>query len=308
MALRIIFMGTPEFSVPTLVALVGEGHEVVACYSQPPRPAGRRGLELKKSPVHAKAEELGIPVFTPESLKPKEEQQKFSDLEADVAIVIAYGLLLPEAILEAPRLRCYNGHASLLPRWRGAAPIQRAIMAGDEETGVNVMKMDLGLDTGPVALFEKLPISQNMTAGELHDQLSLTTAKLMVDAARLLKNSVVELTEQSEDGVLYASKIEKSETRIDWSKPAAEVHNHIRGLSPFPGVWCEMQLGGKLQRVKVLSSELSDANGAPGTIVDDTMTIACSSGSVKLTKVQRAGKQLQTAEEFLRGNKVEAVF
>ncbi len=308
MALRIIFMGTPEFSVPTLVALVGEGHEVVACYSQPPRPAGRRGLALKKSPVHAKAEELGIPVFTPESLKPKEEQQKFSDLEADVAIVIAYGLLLPEAILEAPRLRCYNGHASLLPRWRGAAPIQRAIMAGDEETGVNVMKMDLGLDTGPVALFEKLPISQNMTAGELHDQLSLTTAKLMVDAARLLKNSVVELTEQSEDGVLYASKIEKSETRIDWSKPAAEVHNHIRGLSPFPGVWCEMQLGGKLQRVKVLSSELSDANGAPGTIVDDTMTIACSSGSVKLTKVQRAGKQLQTAEEFLRGNKVEAVF
>lgn len=307
MALRIIFMGTPEFSVPSLVALVGEGHEVVACYSQPPRPAGRRGLELKKSPVHAKAEELGIPVFTPESLKSEEEQQKFADLGADVTIVIAYGLLLPEPILEAPRLGCYNGHASLLPRWRGAAPIQRAIMAGDEETGVNVMKMDAGLDTGPVALCEKLPISQNMTAGELHDQLSLTTAKLMVDAARLLKNSAVELTEQSEDGVLYASKIEKSETRIDWSKPAAQVHNHIRGLSPFPGAWCEMQVGGKLQRVKVLSSELSDANGTPRTIIDDTMTIACGSGSVRLIKVQRAGKQVQTAEEFLRGNKIEAV-
>ena len=217
MALRIIFMGTPEFSVPSLMALVAEGHEVVACYSQPPRPAGRRGLELKKSPVHAKAEELGIPVFTPESLKSQEEQQKFADFDADVAVVIAYGLLLPEAILEAPRLGCYNGHASLLPRWRGAAPIQRAIMAGDEETGVNIMKMDIGLDTGPVALCEKLAISENMTAGELHDQLSLTTAELMSDAAIQLENNAIELTKQSADGVLYASKIEKSETRINWS-------------------------------------------------------------------------------------------
>lgn len=307
MPLRIIFMGTPDFSVPSLMQLVGEGHEVVACYSQPPRPAGRRGLELKKSPVHAKAEELGITVFTPESLKSKEEQQKFVDLNADVAIVIAYGLLLPKEILEAPRLGCFNGHGSLLPRWRGAAPIQHSIMAGDEETGVNIMKMDISLDTGPVALCEKLPISKNMTAGELHDALSLATARLMIDAASLLEKSAIKLTEQSEQGVVYASKIEKSETRIDWSKPAEEVHNHIRGLSPFPGAWCEMKLGGKLQRVKALSSELADATGEQGTIIGENLTIACGSGSIRLTKVQRAGKQVQTAEEFLRGNKIEAI-
>ena len=307
MSLRIIFMGTPDFSVPSLVALVEQGHELIACYSQPPRPAGRRGLELKKSPVHEKAEAFGIPVFTPVSLKSEEQQQKFLTLNADVAIVIAYGLLLPQAILDAPRLGCYNGHASLLPRWRGAAPLQRAIMAGDEETGVNIMKMDIGLDTGPVALSDKMPISENMTAGGLHDALSRMTAHLMVKATSVLENDAINLIEQSEESVVYASKIEKSETRIDWSKSGYEVHNHIRGLSPFPGAWCEMQLGGKLQRVKILSSEFSNGTGEAGKVLDDALTIACGEGAVKLTRVQRAGKQAQSAEEFLRGNKVEAI-
>ncbi len=303
MSLRIVFMGTPDFSVPSLVALVEQGHEMVACYSQPPRPAGRRGLELKKSPVHEKAEDFGIPVFTPESLKSEEEQQKFTDLKADVAIVIAYGLLLPKAVLDAPRLGCYNGHASLLPRWRGAAPLQRAIMAGDKETGVNIMKMDVGLDTGPIGLSEKIVITENMTTGELHDVLSQLTAEMMVTAVSALEQGSLTLTEQSEGGVVYASKIEKSESRIDWSKPAQEVHNHIRGLSPFPGAWCEMELGGKLQRVKVLNSKLANSSGAHGAIFDD-LTIYCGEGSVKLTRVQRAGKQAQSAEEFLRGNKL----
>lgn len=304
MALRIIFMGTPDFSVPALAELVANGHDVIVCYSQPPRPAGRRGLELKKSPVHEKAESFGIPVFTPESLKSQEEQDKFADLQADVAIVIAYGLLLPKAILEAPRLGCYNGHASLLPRWRGAAPIQRAIMAGDTETGVNIMKMDVGLDTGPVALAGTLPIGENMTAGELHDALSAMTANLMVIAVGALERGSLELTGQSEEGVVYASKIEKSQTRIDWSKPAQDVHNHIRGLSPFPGAWCEMQLGGKLQRVKILKSELGQGSGKAGQVLDDALTIACGEDSVRLIKAQRAGKQAQSAEEFLLGNKL----
>lgn len=306
MPLRIIFMGTPDFSVPSLAALVEAGHEILACYSQPPRPAGRRGLELKKSPVHTKAESLGIPVFTPENFKSEEEIDKFKALKADVAIVIAYGLLLPKAILEAPRLGCYNGHASLLPRWRGAAPLQRAIMAGDKETGVNIMKMDVGLDTGPVALSQTLAISDNMTAGELHDALSKVTAELMVKTARDLEDNRIILKEQSEEGVLYASKIEKSESRIDWSRPAQDVHNHIRGLSPFPGAWCEMQLGGKLQRVKVLNSQLGEGKGEAGDVLEG-LTICCGERAVKLIRVQRAGKQAQSAEEFLRGNKVEAV-
>lgn len=300
-------MGTPEFSVPALIELAGHGHEIVACYSQPPRPAGRRGLELKKSPVHEKAEQFGIPVHTPESLKGEAEQATFAAHGADVAVVIAYGLLLPQAILDAPTHGCYNGHASLLPRWRGAAPIQRAIMAGDTETGVNIMKMEAGLDTGPVGLGERLPILPNQTAAELHDQLSQLTADLMVRAMGALERGSLTLTPQSEDGVLYAHKISKDETRIDWSKPANEVHNHIRGLSPFPGSWCEMTIGGKPQRVKVLSSTLTDGSGEPGTMLDDRLTIACGSGAVHLVRVQRAGKQPQAADEFLRGNTIEAV-
>ncbi|MDJ0612836.1 MAG: methionyl-tRNA formyltransferase [Rhizobiaceae bacterium] len=305
--MRIVFMGTPEFSAPALQALADAGHEIVACYSQPPRPAGRRGLELKKSPVHEKAEALGIPVFTPESLKGEAEQAEFAAHKADVAVVIAYGLLLPKAILEAPTHGCYNGHASLLPRWRGAAPIQRAIMAGDTETGVGIMKMDVGLDTGDVALEERVPIDENMAAGELHDVLSAITADLMVRAMDRLEKGELSLTPQSDEGILYAKKIVKDETRINWSKPAKEVHNHIRGLSPFPGAWCEMMIGGKPQRVKVLSSELGEENGEPGAMLDNELTIACGDGAVRLIKVQRAGKQAQSADEFLRGNSIEAV-
>lgn len=300
-------MGTPEFSVPALIELVGHGHEVVACYSQPPRPAGRRGLELKKSPIHEKAEQFGIPVHTPQSLKDEKEQSVFAAYDADVAVVIAYGLLLPQSILDAPTYGCYNGHASLLPRWRGAAPIQRAIMAGDTETGVNIMKMEAGLDTGPVALEQRLPILQNQTAAELHDQLSQLTADMMVRAMGALERGSLTLNRQPETGVVYAHKIAKEETRIDWSKPADEVHNHIRGLSPFPGSWCEMTIGGKNQRVKVLSSEVASGAGAAGSRLDDGLTIACGSGAVRLVRVQRAGKQPQAADEFLRGNTIEAV-
>ena len=300
-------MGTPEFATNTLVELVGHGHEVVACYSQPPRPAGRRGLELRKSPVHEKAEAFGIPVYTPESLKGPEEQSEFLALKADVAVVVAYGLLLPVKVLNAPNLGCYNGHASLLPRWRGAAPIQRAIMAGDEHTGVNIMKMEAGLDTGPVALSEKVEIGPDMTGGELHDLLAKITAQLMVVAMGALERGSLDLKPQAADGVTYAKKIEKSETRIDWSAPATDVHNQIRGLSPFPGSWCEMQLGGELQRVKILASRLVAGTGVAKTLLDDELTIACGKGAVRLVRLQRAGKQVQDAEEFLRGNKVEAV-
>jgi len=299
-------MGTPEFSVPSLVELISHGHEVVACYSQPPRPAGRRGLELKKSPVHEKAESFGIPVFTPESLKDEAEQIEFASHNADVAIVIAYGLLLPKPILEAPQYGCYNGHASLLPRWRGAAPIQRAIMAGDVETGVNIMKMDEGLDTGDVALSERFAIGENITAGELHDALSLLTADLMVRAVGALERGSLVLTPQLEDGVLYASKILKDETRIDWTKPAPDIHNHIRGLSPFPGAWCEMKLGGKVQRVKILGAELASSSGKPASITEG-LTVCCGEGAINITRLQRAGKQTQSAEEFLRGNAIEDV-
>ncbi|MEM7068044.1 MAG: methionyl-tRNA formyltransferase [Pseudomonadota bacterium] len=307
MPLRIVFMGTPEFSVPSLVELIGHGHEVVACYTQPPRPAGRRGLEPKKSPIHEKAEQFGIPVFTPASLKDETEQQTFSDLQADVAIVIAYGLILPQPILDAPGYGCYNGHASLLPRWRGAAPIQRAIMAGDKETGVNIMKMDAGLDTGAVALGERVPITVNMTAGELHDRLSHLTADLMIRGMSALERGSLESVPQDEAGVTYAEKISKDETRINWSLPALKVHNHIRGLSPFPGAWCEMQIGGKSQRVKVLVSELADGAGEPGTLLCESSIIACGEGAVRLIQVQRAGKQVQNFEEFLRGNRIESI-
>ena len=300
-------MGTPDFSVPSLVALHEHGHEIVACYSQPPRPAGRRGLELKKSPVHEKAEQLGIPVHTPISLKAEEQQAEFANHKADVAVVIAYGLLLPKPILDAPKHGCFNGHASLLPRWRGAAPIQRAIMSGDSETGVNIMQMDVGLDTGPVALSQPVAITENMTASELHDELSQVTARLMVEAMDELEAGTLETTPQSEQGVTYAEKISKDESRIDWRKTAAEVHNHIRGLSPFPGAWCEMTIGGKVQRVKVLASECVNAAGEPGQLIGEDLTIACAEGAVRLIKVQRAGKQAQAADEFLRGNAIEAV-
>jgi len=303
MPLRLIFMGTPDFSVPVLTNLIGHGHEIVAVYSQPPRPAGR-GMEEKKSPVHQTAERFGIPVFTPLSLKDEKEQAAFKALDADAALVVAYGLLLPQAILDGVPQGCWNGHASLLPRWRGAAPIQRAIMAGDKETGVMVMRMEAGLDTGPVAMAERIAITDDMTASDLHDQLSQTCADLMIRAMGALERGQLDTTPQSSDGVTYAAKIEKAEARIDWSKPAQQVHDHIRGLSPFPGAWCEMEIGGKPIRVKILRSEMAEGEGAAGTVMDDQLKIACGDDAIRLTHLQRAGKSAQSADEFLRGNKV----
>ncbi|SNZ21593.1 methionyl-tRNA formyltransferase [Cohaesibacter gelatinilyticus] len=298
--LRVVFMGTPDFAVPTLMEIVGQGHEVVAVYSQPPRPAGR-GMEERKSPVHEKAELLGLPVFTPTSLRSEEEQAKFAALQADVAVVVAYGLLLPKEILEAPENGCLNLHGSLLPRWRGAAPIQRAIMEGDAETGVEVMRMGEGLDTGPVCMIERITISENMTAGDLHDRMMVLGADLMVRSLAALSRGALAEQEQDEEGVLYAKKVEKAESRIDFSKPAQDVHNHIRGLSPFPGAWCEMEIKGKKQRVKIIRSELADGSGEPGSVLDEDMTIACGEGAVRLIELQRSGKGAMNAEDFQRG-------
>lgn len=301
MSLRIIFMGTPEFSVPTLRTLVDAGHQIVAVYSQPPRPGGRRGLDLQKSPVHQAAELLGLPVFTPVNFKDQEEREKFRALDADVAVVVAYGLLLPEAILTGTRDGCYNGHASLLPRWRGAAPIQRAIMAGDAKTGMMVMKMDKGLDTGPVALTREVEIGPSMTAGELHDKLMHVGAKAIGEAMVALESGNLPLTPQPDDGVLYASKIDKGETRIDFAKAAADVHNHIRGLAPFPGAWFELEIGGKPERVKVLGSELAEGNGPAGELLSDDLVVACATGAIRLTRLQKAGGKPLPAADFLRG-------
>lgn len=306
MALRIIFMGTPEFSVPTLRALKDAGHDIVAVYSQPPRPGGRRGLDLQKSPVHQAAELLGIPVLTPLNFKDEADREQFRSFAADVAVVVAYGLLLPEAILNGTRLGCYNGHASLLPRWRGAAPIQRAIMAGDRKTGMMVMKMEKGLDTGPVALTREVEIGENTTAGELHDQLMLVGARAMVEAMQRLEEGDLPLTSQPEEGVLYASKIDKNETRIDFSRPAREVHNHIRGLSPFPGAWFEVEFTGRPERIKVLSSELAEGQGAAGAVLDERLAIACGSGAIRLTRLQKAGGRPLAAADFLRGTPLPA--
>ncbi|NUS69368.1 MAG: methionyl-tRNA formyltransferase [Ensifer adhaerens] len=304
MSLRIIFMGTPEFSVPTLAALAEAGHQIVAAYTQPPRPGGRRGLDLQKSPVHQAAELLGIPVLTPLNFKDEADRQTFRDFGADVAVVVAYGLLLPEAILTGTKLGCYNGHASLLPRWRGAAPLQRAIMAGDHETGMMVMKMEKGLDTGPVALTKTVQISETMTGGELHDRLMQVGASLMREAMAKLEAGDLPLTVQAEEGVVYAQKISKTETRIDFARPAREVHDHIRGLSPFPGAWFELEIAGRPERIKVLNSEPASGEGEAGTVLDDNLTIACAEGAVRLTRLQRAGGKALGAADFLRGTPV----
>ena len=306
MSLSIIFMGTPEFSVPTLRLLVDAGHRIIAVYTQPPRPGGRRGLDLQKSPVHQAAELLGLPVFTPVNFKDPEERERFAALKADVAVVVAYGLLLPEAVLNGTRDGCYNGHASLLPRWRGAAPIQRAIMAGDAETGMMVMKMDKGLDTGAVALTRTVEIGPNMTAGELHDRLMQVGAKAMAEAMVKLEMNDLPLTPQPEDGVLYAAKIDKAETRIDFARPALDVHNHIRGLAPFPGAWFELEIGGKPERVKVLGSELAEGEGPAGQLLSDDLVVACASGAVRLTRLQKAGGKPLAAADFLRGTPLAA--
>jgi methionyl-tRNA formyltransferase len=300
MALRVVFMGTPDFSVPTLSEIVSAGHDVAGVYTQPPRPAGR-GMEARKSPVHVFAEEAAIPVFTPKTLRRREIQEGFASLSPDVAVVAAYGLLLPPPVLRTPPLGCLNLHASLLPRWRGAAPIQRAIMAGDKETGVMIMKMDQGLDTGPVALADDLLIGPDVTAGEIHDQLSLMGASLMLSALSLLERGELIFSRQPSEGATYAPKITKEETRIDWTKTSAEVHNQIRGLSPYPGAWFEALLGGKAERVKVLRSVLVPGKGDPGQLLDANLTVACGSLAVRLTQVQRSGKRPMGGADFLRG-------
>jgi methionyl-tRNA formyltransferase len=292
--MRVIFMGTPEFSVPVLDALVAAGHEIAAVYCQPPRPAGR-GKRDRPSPVQARAESLGLPVRHPESLKGAEAQAEIAALEADVAVVVAYGLILPRAVLDAPAHGCLNIHASLLPRWRGAAPIQRAIMAGDAETGICIMRMEAGLDTGPVLLREATPIGAEDTAGSLHDRLSEMGARLVTEA--LARLDTLAPRPQPEIGVTYAAKIEKAEARIDWQRPATEVDRSIRGLSPFPGAWC---LAGD-ERVKILGSVLAEGQGAPGEVLDDRLTVACGSGAIRLTRLQRAGRGSQGTAEFLRG-------
>jgi methionyl-tRNA formyltransferase len=301
MPLRLIFMGTPDFAVPTLLELVAHGHEVVAVYTRAPKPGGRRGLQLQPTPVEQEARRLGIPVLTPKTLKMPEALEEFRAHEADAAVVVAYGMILPQAILDAPKLGCFNLHASLLPRWRGAAPINRAIMAGDAESGVMVMKMDVGLDTGDVAMAERLAISDSMTASDLHDALAPLGADLMVRAMGALERGRLQLSKQSEDGVTYAAKIEKAEARIDWSKPAREVLRHIHGLSPFPGAWCELADDGGPVRLKILRCELAGGAGAPGAVLDDDLAIACGDRAIRLLELQREGKARMQAADFLRG-------
>ncbi|MDB5509288.1 MAG: methionyl-tRNA formyltransferase [Hyphomicrobiales bacterium] len=298
--MRIVFMGTPDFAVPVMTEILGQGHEIVAVYTRAPKPAGR-GMDLRPSPVHALAEDFGCPVFTPKSLRTEEAAEIFRSHAADVAVVVAYGLILPLAILEAPRLGCLNLHGSLLPRWRGAAPIQRAIMAGDRETGVMVMRMEEGLDTGPVGMAERVVITDDMSAGELHDRLSVIGADLMVRALAALARDSLQFTPQSEVGVTYAHKIEKSEARIDWTRAARSLHDHVRGLSPFPGAFFEVDLGRGPERVKVLRAKPCEGAGAPGDVLDDALAIACGTGALRLLEVQRAGKQPMKADEFLRG-------
>jgi methionyl-tRNA formyltransferase len=306
MALRLIFMGTPDFAVAALDALHQVGHAICAVYTQPPRPAGRRGLELTPSPVQKRAESLGLEVRSPQTLRDAAEHQAVAALNADAAIVVAYGLLLPKPVLDAPRLGCFNIHGSFLPRWRGAAPIHRAIMAGDTETGVMVMRMDEGLDTGPVALTQKLMIEADETTGQLHDRMAMAGGRLIVEAMAQLEAGKLTLTPQPQAGVTYAKKIDKAEARINWAMPAVDIHNCIRGLSPFPGAWCEMDFGQngspQIERVKLLGSTL-DIGSVPALVVP-----CGDGGNVAITRLQRAGGKATDAAIFLNGQTPRAVF
>lgn len=294
--MRLAFMGTPDFAVQVLKALIAAGHEVVRVYTQPPRPAGR-GKAPRPSAVQTAADEAGLPVATPESLRDPAVIADFAALDLDAAVVVAYGQILPRPALDAPRLGCLNLHASLLPRWRGAAPIQRAIMAGDAETGVGVMRMEAGLDTGPVLAEARTPIAPDDTAATLHDRLAHLGASLMVETLERLDAGSITPRAQPRDGVTYAAKITKDEARIDWRRPATEVDALIRGLSPFPGAWCEIDG----QRVKILLSRVEDGSGAPGTVLDGTLLVACGTGAVRLLRLQRAGRGAADARGFLRG-------
>ena len=304
MSLRVIFMGTPDFAVPTLTEIIGQGHEVVSCYTRAPAQAGR-GLDLKPSPVQVAAERFGIPVFTPKTLKGEEAAETIASQEADVAVVVAYGMILPQSILDLPELGCLNLHTSLLPRWRGAAPIQRAVMAGDAESGVCVMKMEAGLDTGPVGMVESLPIGPDMTAGELHDRLAPLGADLMVRALAALGRGALQFTPQAEEGMTYAAKIGNAEAKLNWARPAQQVHDLVRGLSPFPGAFAEIDLGKGPERLKLLRTARAGGAAEPGTLLDDEGTVACAVGAVKLLQVQRAGGRPVSGAEFLRGARLE---
>ena len=296
--MKVVFMGTPDFSVPVLDALVEAGHEVVCVYCQPPRPAGR-GKKDRPTPVHARAEALGLPVRHPVSLKGEAEQAEFAALGADIAVVVAYGLILPQAILDAPTKGCLNIHASLLPRWRGAAPIHRAIMSGDAATGICIMQMEAGLDTGPVLLRKETPIGETETTDQLHDRLSTMGAECIVEALSTLDTLTPEV--QPEEGVTYASKIDKAEAAVDWAKPANEISRQIRGLATFPGAWTTH----KGERIKLLGAELAEGQGAAGTVIGPALTVACAEGAVRITKAQRAGKGAQDIDTFLRGWPIE---
>ncbi len=303
MPLRLVFMGTPDFAVPTLTEIAARGYEIAAVYTRAPKPAGR-GMALQETPVARTARQFGLPVFTPKTLRTAEATELFRSHGADAALVVAYGLILPKPILDAVPLGCFNLHASLLPRWRGAAPINRAIMAGDRESGVMVMRMDDGLDTGAVAMSERVAIPPDMTAGDLHDVLARLGADLMLRALAALERGQLSLAPQAEHGVTYAAKIDKAETRIDWTKPAEAVHNQCRGLSPFPGAWFEIE-GSPPVRIKVLRTQRVEGSGAPGTVLDSRLTIACGEGAVRILALQRAGRAPMTAEEFLRGTRLE---
>ncbi|MBX4335339.1 methionyl-tRNA formyltransferase [Bartonella raoultii] len=309
MALRLSFMGTPDFSVPILHALLEAGHDIVAVYSQPPRPAGRRGLKLVPSPVQNAAQEKSLPIFTPQTLKTAEQQEQFAALSIDAAVVVAYGLLLPKTILETPRFGCFNAHASLLPRWRGAAPIQRAIMAGDKETGMTIMKMDEGLDTGPIAFSRSIPITNNTSTAALSNKLSHIGAELIIEALSALEKGQLKFIPQSEQGVTYAAKITKEETRIDWTMPAELIHRHICALSPSPGCWCNMKIADKEERVKILGSCLKAGPSLEiGHIEPDSLIIHCGQGRLEITHLQRSGGKALECATFLRGARISAVF
>jgi methionyl-tRNA formyltransferase len=298
--LRLVFMGTPDFAVPTLVELAGAGHEIVAVYSRPPQPAGR-GLAPQPSAVAREAERLGLSVLTPKTLRNEDAAAALQAHGADAAVVVAYGLILPKPILDVFPLGAFNVHASLLPRWRGAAPIHRAVMAGDEATGVTIMKMAEGLDTGPIVAQRRVAIAPDATTGDLHDELARLGAGLMLIALGALERGSLQATPQPETGVTYAAKVDKNETRVDWTRPWQEVHNHCRGLSPFPGAWCELAGAG---RIKILRTTKGVGEGPPGRVLDDQLTIACGTGAVRLVQLQRAGRQPMMAEEFLRGTPV----
>ena len=304
--MRLAFMGSPDFAVPSLKALIAAGHDIVCVYSQPPRPAGR-GKQLRNTPVHDAALDAGIEVRHPASLKSQEEKDAFAALDLDAAIVVAYGLILPKAVLATPKYGCINLHGSLLPRWRGAAPMQRAIMAGDLVTGVQTMQMEAGLDTGPVYLTAETPITRKDTAGSIHDRLAELGGPLLLETLAGLDAGTLEAEAQAEDGVTYAHKLGPEDTRIDWTKPAAEIDCQIRGLSPFPGAWFQIEQNGKRVRVKALMSELTDGKGDAASVTDDQLTIACGDDyAVRLTQVQKAGKSACSAEDFLRGNPLKA--